>query len=81
MNAHAAHTHERARTLLCIAWQLCNEDHQWWWRSFFNAGAAGFYLLGYSCIYFYTQLEMVSREAGKEAGEGGWTLLMHGRHL
>jgi len=44
--------------VLCY-FQLCNEDHQWWWRAFLNAGAAGFYLLAYSVIYFYTQLEMV----------------------
>jgi len=38
--------------------QLCNEDYNWWWRSFLNAGSAGIYLLGYSVIYFYTQLEV-----------------------
>merc|ERR1712146_282251 len=44
--------------VLCY-FQLCNEDYHWWWRSFLNSGAAGLYLLGYSFVYFYTQLDMV----------------------
>jgi transmembrane 9 superfamily protein 2/4 len=24
--------------------QLCNEDHKWWWKSFFNGASTGFYL-------------------------------------
>jgi hypothetical protein len=34
--------------VLCY-FQLCNEDHHWWWRSFLNSGAAGLYLFGYAC--------------------------------
>jgi len=44
--------------VLCY-FQLCNEDYNWWWRSFLNSGAAGGYLLGYSFVYFFTQLDMV----------------------
>ena len=44
--------------MLCY-FQLCNEDYIWWWRAFLNSGAAGLYLLGYSFVYFFTQLEMV----------------------
>jgi len=44
--------------VLCY-FQLCNEDYNWWWRSFLNAGSVGLYLLGYSFVYFFTQLEMV----------------------
>tara|TARA_B110001452_G_scaffold17895_1_gene14572 strand:- start:632 stop:2065 length:1434 start_codon:yes stop_codon:yes gene_type:complete len=44
--------------VLCY-FQLCNEDYHWWWRSFLNSGSAGLYLLGYSFVYFFTQLEMV----------------------
>jgi len=44
--------------VLCY-FQLCNEDYEWWWRSFLNSGASGLYLLGYSFVYFFTQLEMV----------------------
>ena len=28
--------------------QLCNEDYQWWWRSFLSSGSAAFYLFAYS---------------------------------
>ena len=44
--------------MLCY-FQLCNEDYNWWWRAFLNSGSAGFYLLGYSFVYFFTQLDMV----------------------
>lgn len=44
--------------VLCY-FQLCNEDYNWWWRSFLNSGSAGLYLMGYSFVYFFTQLEMV----------------------
>ena len=44
--------------VLCY-FQLCNEDHHWWWRSFLNSGAAGLYLFGYAFVYFFTQLDMV----------------------
>ena len=44
--------------VLCY-FQLCAEDYHWWWRAFLNPGASGLYLFGYSCIYFFRQLEMV----------------------
>ena len=49
--------------VLCY-FQLCNEDYNWWWRSFLNAFATSsrrlcLYLFGYAFVYFYTQLEMV----------------------
>ena len=43
--------------VLCY-FQLCNEDYNWWWRSFLNSGSAGLYLFGYAFVYFYTQLEI-----------------------
>jgi len=43
--------------VLCY-FQLCAEDHAWWWRAFLNSGAAGLYLLAYSGIYYCTQLEI-----------------------
>jgi len=44
--------------VLCY-FQLCNEDYGWWWRSLLNSGAAGLYLLGYSFVYFFTQLDVI----------------------
>lgn len=39
--------------------QLCNEDHRWWWKSFFNGAATSFYLFVYSIWYLVTKLELV----------------------
>merc|ERR1719389_1653219 len=44
--------------VLCY-FQLCNEDYNWWWRSFMNSGASGLYLLGYSGVYFSSTLEIM----------------------
>lgn len=32
--------------------QLCNEDYNWWWRSFLCSGSTALYVLLYSAIYF-----------------------------
>ena len=39
--------------------QLCNEDHRWWWKSFFNGASTGFYLFVYSLWYLVFKLELV----------------------
>ena len=41
--------------VLCY-FQLCNEDYQWWWRSFLTAGSSGLYLFLYSIVYMSTKL-------------------------
>ena len=46
-------------SIVLAYFQLCNEDYNWWWRSFLNSGSAGLYLFGYAFVYFFTQLEMV----------------------
>eukprot|EP01084_Bolivina_argentea_P206978 353244_1 len=38
--------------IVCVYIQLCAEDYNWWWRSFFATGSTAFYLLLYSCWYF-----------------------------
>ena len=45
-------------SIVLAYFQLCNEDYQWWWRSFFNSASAGIYLFAYSIVYFRTQLEI-----------------------
>ena len=35
--------------VLCY-FQLCNEDYEWWWRSFLTAGSSGLYLFLYSMV-------------------------------
>merc|ERR1712087_250904 len=44
--------------VLCY-FQLCNEDYNWWWRSFLTSGSSGLYLFAYSIMYFFTQLEII----------------------
>ena len=44
--------------VLCY-FQLCNEDYEWWWRSFLTAGSSGLYLFAYSIMYFFTQLDII----------------------
>ena len=44
--------------VLCY-FQLCNEDYEWWWRSFLTAGSSGLYLFTYSIMYFFTQLDII----------------------
>lgn len=39
--------------------QLCIEDHRWWWKSFFNAASAGFYLFIYSLWFLTSKLDLV----------------------
>jgi transmembrane 9 superfamily protein 2/4 len=39
--------------------QLCNEDYNWWWRSFLTSGSSGLYLFAYSVMYFNTQLDII----------------------
>jgi len=43
-----------------VYFQLTAENHNWWWRSFFNTGATGVYLFLYSGLYFNTRLEIAS---------------------
>jgi len=47
-------------TIVMIYFQLCSEDHRWWWRSIFTAGASALYLFLYSVLYFYTKLEIAT---------------------
>lgn len=39
-------------TVLFNYFQLCAENHQWWWRSFCTAGSASIYVFFYSFVYF-----------------------------
>jgi len=39
--------------------QLCVEDHRWWWKSFWNCAAAGFYLFLYSLWFLVSRLNLV----------------------
>jgi transmembrane 9 superfamily member 2/4 len=38
--------------------QLCAEDYNWWWRSFFISSSCALYVFIYSIYFFVTQSEM-----------------------
>ncbi|KAI8052301.1 hypothetical protein BDF22DRAFT_743875 [Syncephalis plumigaleata] len=37
--------------------QLCNEDHRWWWHSFLFGGSVSIYIFGYAIIYYILRLQ------------------------
>jgi len=39
-------------SILITYFQLCSENYNWWWRSFFNSGSAAFYVFLQSIHYF-----------------------------
>jgi transmembrane 9 superfamily protein 2/4 len=41
-------------TIVMIYFQLCAENYNWWWRSYFTSGSSGLYLFLYSIFYFFT---------------------------
>jgi transmembrane 9 superfamily member 2/4 len=41
-------------TVLSVYYQLCAENHRWWWYAFFCSGSTAFYMFGYSVIWFRT---------------------------
>lgn len=45
-------------SIVLVYFQLCAEDHRWWWRSVVAPGAAGLYLFLYSIYYYATRLHM-----------------------
>ena len=49
--------------VLCY-FQLCSEDHNWWWRSFLSSGSSALYLFGYASYYFATQLDITKPVSG-----------------
>merc|ERR1712032_822052 len=38
--------------------QLTNEDYNWWWRSFLCSASSAIYVFLYSCLYYYTRLQI-----------------------
>jgi len=41
-------------TLLSVYYQLCAENHRWWWFSFFCSGSTAVYMFLYSIVWFRT---------------------------
>merc|ERR1740130_1324330 len=38
--------------------QLTNEDYNWWWRSFAASASSSIYVFMYSCLYYFTRLQI-----------------------
>ncbi|KAG9064517.1 hypothetical protein KI688_003707 [Linnemannia hyalina] len=45
-------------TLVIVYFQLCDEDYNWWWRSFLASAFSAVYIFVYSMIYFFKQLSI-----------------------
>lgn len=45
-------------SIVLVYFQLCSENHKWWWNSFLAPGSSGIYLFLYSVYYFHTRLHM-----------------------
>ncbi|KAF9276526.1 hypothetical protein BGZ68_009965 [Mortierella alpina] len=45
-------------TIVIIYFQLCDEDYNWWWRSFFASSFSAVYIFLYSMLYFMKQLSI-----------------------
>lgn len=54
--------------------QLCSEDYNWWWRSFFISGSCSLYVLLYATFYFFFKLDM--NDATSVLLYAGYTLIM-----
>ncbi len=48
-------------SIVLVYFQLCAEDHRWWWRSVLASGSAGIYLFIYSIYYYLTRLHMADQ--------------------
>jgi len=49
--------------VLCY-FQLCNEDHRWWWRSYLTSGSSALYMFMYTTFYFFTKLQITKAAPG-----------------
>ncbi|KAG0270032.1 Transmembrane 9 super member 4 [Actinomortierella ambigua] len=45
-------------TIVLVYFQLCEEDYNWWWRSFFISSFSAVYIFLYSMVYYSQQLSI-----------------------
>ncbi|KAF9429009.1 hypothetical protein BGZ94_000134 [Podila epigama] len=45
-------------SIVVVYFQLCDEDYNWWWRSFFVPSFSAFYIFLYSMVFFTKQLSI-----------------------
>lgn len=51
-------------SIVMCYFQLCAENHRWWWRAFLTSGSSALYMYLYSALYFATKLEITDFVAG-----------------
>jgi transmembrane 9 superfamily member 2/4 len=51
-------------SIALVYFQICSEDHRWWWRSFLASASCAFYLLAYSIFYYFTKLNIARFVSG-----------------
>eukprot|EP01062_Namystynia_karyoxenos_P069674 TRINITY_DN65146_c0_g1_i1.p1 TRINITY_DN65146_c0_g1~~TRINITY_DN65146_c0_g1_i1.p1 ORF type:complete len:647 (+),score=236.47 TRINITY_DN65146_c0_g1_i1:120-2060(+) len=45
-------------SIVVVYFQLCYEDYNWWWRSFFCSASSGVHLMLYAVFYFFHTLNI-----------------------
>ncbi|KAF9921669.1 Transmembrane 9 super member 4 [Linnemannia zychae] len=45
-------------SIIVVYFQLCGEDYNWWWRSFFASSFSSFYIFLYCMVFFTKQLSI-----------------------
>ncbi|KAI9848258.1 MAG: hypothetical protein M1837_000522 [Sclerophora amabilis] len=45
-------------TVVATYMQLCSENYQWWWQSFFVGGSSAFWVFVYCAWYYFTKLHI-----------------------
>ena len=64
-------------SIVMTYFQLCGEDYNWWWRSFFLSGSASYYVLAYSIIYFFTKVGEKDRGIIRAMHGASWDRCTH----
>ncbi|KAL2913917.1 Transmembrane 9 superfamily member 2 [Polyrhizophydium stewartii] len=61
-------------SILITYFQLCAENYNWWWRSFFSSASAGVYMFLHGISYYVTRMD--THDAASGTLFFGWTLVM-----
>lgn len=51
-------------TVVTVYMQLCAENYNWWWQSFFVGGGCAVWVFGYSVYYYMTKLHITGFVSG-----------------
>ena len=54
-------------SIVICYFQLANEDYNWWWKSFYNAGATAFFVFFFA-IYYIFSIGITKFVSGRDDG-------------